>query len=219
MTGRRSLVPAAASLLLASAVVAACGGGGSAAPGVRTVTVTPAQARPVPTPAPTPTRPQTKLGGRCDTLLPLTAVQQAMGTLFSGRTEFVVGVREPNIGRLSYLNCRYGIPPKRAGGTAEPLVEIGVSLYRTSSDAAQRVRSTVFDYLGAGARREHHTVAGNPAVLLVGGIGEGYTVPLLVVTAGQRTVAVSLAERAGPKAERWRSMVALAELALDRTRG
>jgi len=62
-------------------------------------------------------------------------------------------------------------------------------------------------------------VAGQYAVLLSGGIGPGYDVPLLVLAAGQRTVAVSLATRAGTAGTRWAAMVALAELALTRTAG
>jgi len=49
--------------------------------------------------------------------------------------------------RLANLNCRYGIPPQHGGAPAEPLIEIGVSLYRTTAQAQARVRGTVYDYV------------------------------------------------------------------------
>ena len=129
----------------------------------------------------------------------------------------MVGVPEPNIGRLAYLNCRYGIPPQHGATPVEPLIEIGVSLYRTAMQAQARVRGTVYDYLYNNATEANRTVAGQHAVLLTGGVGPGYDVPLLVLAAGQRTVAVSVATRAGTAATRWKAMVALTVLALTRT--
>lgn len=157
------------------------------------------------------------LGGACDSLLPLWQIWQSSGLTFSGATRFVVGVPEPNIGRLAYLNCRYGIPAPHGAAPAEPLIEIGVSLYRTIAEAQARVRGTVFDYLANSAAESNRAVAGQRAVLLTGGIGPGYDVPLLVLAAGQRTIAVSVATRAGAWAARWPAMLALAELALTRT--
>jgi len=56
-----------------------------------------------------------------------------------------------------------------------------------------------------------------PAVISETCIGPGYDVPVLVLAAGQCTLAVSMATRAGTWAIRWRSMMALTELALSRT--
>ena len=80
--------------------------------------------------------------------------------------------------------------------------------------AQARVRGTVYDYLYNSATESTRTVAGQHAVLLGNGIGPGYDVPLLVLAAGQRTIAVSIA---GTSATRWRAMTALTALALART--
>jgi hypothetical protein len=170
-----------------------------------------------PTPPPVPW--QTGLGGTCDSLLPVPDIEHALGRMFSGRNGFIVGVPERSIGRIAYLNCRYGMPPNLLAGPAQPLSEIGVSLYRTAAQAQERVRGTVFDYLGNGAAQSRHAVAGSEAVLLTGATGPGYEAPLLVLAAGQRTIAVSLAIRAGTAAFLRRALVALAELALTRTAG
>jgi len=45
-----------------------------------------------------------------------------------------------------------------------------------------------------------------------GGVGPGYDVSLLVLAAGQRTIAIGVATRAGTSATRWRAMVAITEL-------
>ena len=156
------------------------------------VPVTPSVSRPTLSPP----RRQLSLGGSCDSLLPLAQIWQSSGLTFAGLTRFVVGVPEPNIGRLAYLNCRYGIPPQHGTATAEPLIEIGVSLYRAAAQAQARVRGTVFDYLANNATESNRAVAGQRAVLLSNGIGPGYDVPLLVLAAGQRTLAVSVANRA-----------------------
>jgi len=172
-----------------------------------------------PKPKPKPAARQTRLGGTCDSLLPLWDIEQALGRGFSGRTGFIVGLPERNIGRTAYLNCRYGIAPTLSAGTSQPLSEIGVSLYRTAAQAQERVRDTVFDYLGNGAAQSSHTVAGYRAVLLTGGTGPGYDAPLLVLAAGQRTIAVSLAPRVGTAAFLRRALLALVRLTLIRTAG
>ena len=164
-----------------------------------------------------PPRRQTSLGGTCDSLLPLSQIWQSTGLTFAGLTRFVVGVPEPNIGRLAYLNCRYGIPPQHGATPGEPLIEIGISLYRTAAQAQARVRGTIYDYLYNNATEADRTVAGRHAVLLSNGIGPGYDVPLLVLAAGQRTIAIGMATRAGTAATRWRAMVTLTELVLTHT--
>ena len=142
----------AAALMLASGCVSTAGHGSigpvqptsvaSASSTATGVTARPPTARPAVSP-----RRQTSLGGTCDSLLPLGQIWQSSGLTFAGLPRFVVGVPEPNIGRLAYLNCRYGIPPQHGGAPAEPLIEIGVSLYRTTAQAQARVRGTVYDYV------------------------------------------------------------------------
>jgi hypothetical protein len=149
-----------------------------------------------------------KLSGSCDSLLPQVDVEDTMGVRFAGKTAFVVGVPEKNIGRLGYLNCRYGIS---AGAGGAPDTEIGVSLYNT------RLSGTIDDYRSHGATQSPATVSGVDGTLLVGGSGAGYDVPLLVVASGQRTVAVSVVDTLLAPSRRGAVMAKVAALALQRT--
>jgi hypothetical protein len=164
------------------------------------------------------TTPMTTLVGTCDSVLPLPDVEDALGREISGKTAFVVGVPEKNIGRLAYLNCRYGLGSGTVGAGV-PQVEIGVSLYASAAQASQRLSDTVGAYRSNGATRTPVTVAGNVGALLTGGGAPNYSVPLLVVAAGQRTVAVSVAATLASAADRQRRMSAVAALALQRTAG
>ncbi|MDT4891282.1 MAG: hypothetical protein QOE97_317 [Pseudonocardiales bacterium] len=169
--------------------------------------------------ATSPARIVTRLPGTCDTLLPLSAVKDAVGRLPLGKTAFVVGRPEKGIGRLAYLNCRYSIPTVAAGTPVTPGIEFGISLYASASQARERLAGTIADYVGHGATRSSFTVSGHDAALLVGATGQGYDVPLLVVASNQRTVAVSVVNAIAPAASRRHVMSALAALALARTGG
>lgn len=204
------------------AAVCACSSASPASTDTTTITVKahpPLAGQPSATPTkpkPTPPPVQHRLPGTCDSLLPLLDVEAAMGRTVTGRTQFVVGVPEPKIKRLAYLNCRYGFP-RVATRPRQPLVEIGISLYATAAQAHRRLKGTVDDYQFNGATVASRRVGGRAATLLSGGEGPGYDVPLLVLQSGQRTIAVSLAVRAGPPTYRSGAMIALAELALLRT--
>ena len=161
----------------------------------------------------------TRFAGNCYSLLSLYDVQQAVGHQIAGKTAFVVGVPDKNVGRIAYLNCRYGIPAAAPGVSATPKIEIGVALYDTPAQAQQRLTGTIQDYVANGATSAQVSVAGQPGVILTGGSGTGYTVPLLVAASGQRTVAVSLYDSATPAAQRTRILSALATLALNSTGG
>jgi hypothetical protein len=161
----------------------------------------------------------TRLAGTCDTLLPLSAVESAIGRLPPGKTEYIVGVADKDIGRLAYLNCRYSIPAVSAGTPATPGIEIGISLYRSASQAQQRLAGTITDYVGHGANRSSLTISGHDASLLLDATSRGYDIPLLVVASGQRTVAVSMVSTIAPGVSRSRVMTTLAALALARTGG
>jgi len=199
--------------------VSACGSSGSknakttpsTPPGSATSTTASTSA--APSTSASPTKLVTKLHGTCDTLLPQPEVEDLMGIHFVGKNAYVVGVAEKNIGRLGYLNCRYGLG---TSGKGSPTVEVGISLYTTPAQAKKRLSGTVTDYLDHGATRSTTEVAGNDATLLVGK-GTGYDVPLLVVASDQRTVAVSVAENLLSAAKREPAMVKLVALALDRT--
>ena len=128
------------------------------------------------------------LGGECDDLLPLPVVDQALGRPVIGSTAFIRGIAEPNIGRLTYLNCRYGIGKAvkhKPAPTAQ--LEIGVSLYKSIAQARQRVQGTIDDYREHGAGQETIPVGSVNATLLL-----GYGAPTLVVADGPRTVALTI---------------------------
>ncbi len=156
-----------------------------------------------------------KLRGSCDTLLPQPEVEDLMGVHFVGKNAYVVGIPEKNIGRLGYLNCRYGLG---ASGKGTPAVEVGISLYKSPAQARTRLTGTIDDYRDHGATPSSTTVAGLDATMLVG-TARGYDVPLLVVASGQRTVAISVVPNLVPADEREPAMVKLAALALQRTAG
>ena len=216
----------AVGLLLA---VPACSTGSGSGQPAKTVVVTRTRTAPagaatnsVPatssaTPTPTPTR-LTHLPGTCDDLLPAAAVDNALGRSLGGQTAFVVGLPEKDIGRLGYLNCQYGLPPRSASaGTAVAKAEIGVSLYKDSQSAAARIPATVDDYVAHGASSSTARVDGQQATILTGGTGADYADPTIVVASGQRTVAVSMHEKAGARANK--DLAALANLALTQTGG
>ena len=128
------------------------------------------------------------LGGQCDDLLPVTVVDEALGRPVIGNTSFIRGVAEPNIGRLTYLNCRYGIP-KAVKGKPAPVaqLEIGISLYKSVAQAASRLQGTIDDYRSHGASPQAVTVGDVQATVLT-----GYGQPTLVAADGPRTVAITI---------------------------
>jgi hypothetical protein len=158
-----------------------------------------------------------KLPGRCDDLVPLSAVEDALGRAVPGQTAFVVGKPEKDIGRLGYLNCRYGLPAGAAQARATPVIEIGVSLYGTTAEATRRIPNTVDDYVNHGATQSDVSVEGATGTILTGGEGAGYTNPTVVAASGQRTVAVTIVEKSGGAPTK--DLTALAKLALQRTAG
>jgi hypothetical protein len=160
----------------------------------------------------------TKLSGTCDTLLPDYSISQAVrGSQLAGTDAFVIGTPDPRIGRLGYLNCRYGVTG--TGAAAKTKIEVGISLYSTAEKAAARVASTSADYQAHGASGQPTTVDGQKATVLSGGVGAGYDQPLLVVASGQRTVAVNVAPSVAIGPQATQDAVAIATLALKRTGG
>lgn len=209
---------------VAFVAVAACGSSGSkpnSSNPVTTVIVTKSPSRSASgsgaasSSASAPPAVMRKLPGDCDSLLPQIDVEDSLGMRLGGHTSFIVGVPEKNIGRLSYLNCRYGTAD--AAGHS-PKVEIGVSLYSTPGQAERRAEGTIEDYREHGARQSKVTVAGQDAILLIS-TQHDYNVPLLVVTSGQRTVAVSVPTNVLPESKRVSGMSKLAALVLSRTAG
>ena len=152
------------------------------------------------------------LGGRCEDLLPVGTVNIALRRTVIGRTAFVFGVAEPDIGRLTYLNCRYGLAAPVKGKPAPvPQVEIGVSLYSSPAQANRRVQATIEYYQAHGAVDRAVRVGSAQGTLLT-----GYGLPTLVVGAGPRTTAVTVTPKllgAGATTE----LASLAKAVLDAT--
>lgn len=171
----------------------------------------PTSATPKPTPSPTG---PASLGGRCDNLLPVTTIDDVLSRPVIGRTSFILGVAEPNIGRLSRINCQYGLStPVKGKPKTGPLIEIGISLYNSATQASRRVQGTIEDYRTNGATQYKAAVATFPATILL-----GYTAPTLVTAAGPRTIVVTVSSRlvAGSPTS---ALVSLAKAALDATAG
>jgi hypothetical protein len=215
-----------AASLVSLGLLAACSSGKA----TKIVTVTVPAPRPVTTPSaggvsgtvsssPSPTvSRQTKLNGTCDTLLPDYSVEQALGGKpLGGTTAFVVGKPEPDISRIAYLNCRYGITG--TGASAIPKIEIGMSLYTSSEKAAVRITATADDYTAHGATATDTPVRGKTGKLLTGGVGTGYDEPVLVVASGQRTVAVSVGKAFATGSAAAADATKIASLTLRRTGG
>lgn len=203
--GIRSLVPLAA-LTLTTAACTASSSGGATTPTAGTTPPTATAVSRSPSPSPT------GFTSTCDDALPLSAVSHAAGQPIIGTTAFVVGQPDPSIGRLAYLNCRYGLPTPVPGRPApkdpEPAIEIGVSLYDSATHAGARVDGTVADYQSSGSRA---------TPLRVGTVnGTALTAPgqpiTLVVASGARTVAVTMIGRVFLGNDK---VVAIAELALE----
>lgn len=164
------------------------------------------------TPSVTATKPAS-FNGTCDDLLPVSTLDDALGRPIIGQTAFIVGVPEPNIGRLAYLNCRYGITKVTVAKkvTTATKIEIGISLYGTSAHAASRVSGTVEDYRSHGAAPTVTAVGQYSGTTLI-----GYGDPTLVVAAGPRTVAVTMSAKLVATGQS-SALAALAKAALDAT--
>jgi len=136
------------------------------------------------------------LGGRCGDLLPLTVIDQALGRPIIGATSDILGVAEPNIGRLTYLNCKYGLAKAVKGKPAPTAqLEIGMSLYNSAAQASQRVQATIDYYTTHGAHPEDLPVGNDKATLLA-----GYGLPTVVVAEGPRTIAITISPKLIPTA-------------------
>jgi hypothetical protein len=209
--------------LAALGLLAACSSGGSGQGSTqppKTVYVTASSTPPSTSASASPSttatpRPVTKLTATCDSVMPLLDLQDALDVDIAGKTSFVVGLPDRGIGRLAYINCRYGLV---GGAAAVPKVEIGVSLYNSAAQAAKRLDGTIADYVDHGATRTPITVSGHDGSILVG-TSRGYDVPLLVVASGQRTIAISVISRLVPTSARSERLGKIGGLVVDRSGG
>ena len=222
VSGRRAAVlPAALTLLLG---LAACTGNsassgsttsstaGSTSSVTTSATVASSASTATTTAKPTTPNPtsSTTLGGDCAAVLPLLTVDRLVGKTVAGRTEFIVNLPDHTIGQVERINCLYGlvVPPGKTTYAA-PLVDAIVSLYDSSAHANARVAATKETWREHGAAPHAVTVAGHPAVVLL-----GYGSPLLVLGVGARTLALSVSATLVPSARRDAVMVSLAASAL-----
>jgi hypothetical protein len=155
----------------------------------------------------------TKLPGDCDSLLPISTIAPALGHSITGKTAFVVGTAEKDIGRLAYLNCRYGLN----GDGKAPMLEIGVSLYNTAAQASRRIPATTADYANHGASDATAAVGGQQAHILTGGVGQGYAAPTLVMAERQRTIAITLNDPKTKAADVQSVLTKIAAVVLEQT--
>ncbi len=194
------LTTTVAVLLAAGLTCAACSSGSSTASHAPTTasastpvsispttsaSVVPTSATPTASPSPTSS---TTLGGACDTVLPVTAVDAAVGTPVAGKAVFIINQPDSAAGQVERINCQYGVAPVKKGSkTTAAKVEVSVSLYASDAEAAARVSSTLEQWRQNGATPHAVSVGGHPATVLT-----GYQSPLLVVGSGPRTVAVTM---------------------------
>ncbi|HYT09476.1 MAG TPA: hypothetical protein VEL73_02320 [Mycobacteriales bacterium] len=126
----------------------------------------------------------------CESLLPFTDLDQALGRPLFGESSFIKGVAQPSIGRIGRVTCRYGLA---RGGRGVAPIEVGVSTYKDAESATRRIEQTVAAARGQGSTQGQATVSGVPATLL--GAREAVT---LVLAQGSRTVAVTLQRTLAP---------------------
>ncbi|MDR1999317.1 MAG: hypothetical protein LBQ06_05165 [Frankiaceae bacterium] len=150
------------------------------------------------------------IAGGCGGILPVSAIDQVIGTQLRGSTSFIVGEPDPSIDRISYLNCQYAIPDPVAGQpppTAQ--IEVGLSAYGSSASAQARVQGTIEAYREQGSTSTPVAVGQLSGTELLGG-GD----PTLVVASGNKTVAVTVAAALVTDASRDAILSGLAQRAL-----
>ena len=170
-------------VVLATAV--GCSGGGGpdpvAAPSGTSAPAGATSAAATPSASATP-----ELPDGCESLLPFTDLDQALGRPLFGQTRAIAGQAQPSIGRTGRLTCHYGLPET---GRGTPPVEVGVSTYVDAASAQDRVGATVAAIrTGGGASSQASvTVAGLPATVI--GNRSSFTA---VLAKGDRTVVVTV---------------------------
>jgi hypothetical protein len=121
--------------------------------------------------------PQPLLPHGCTQLLPLGAVQQAIGKPLGGQVTYLRAAPVPKSGRTGRVTCDYGVtmttPSAPAGASATPtpagrgLVEVSYITYVDAKTAAGRIQLTV-QHDSQNATLHPATVAGKKAYVLLG---------------------------------------------------
>jgi hypothetical protein len=198
------LLRLASPLVLVVLLGAGCSGGGEA-PETAPTSAPPASSASGSPSGSASASPAADLPTGCDSMLPFTDLDRALGRPLFGQTVFTKGVPQPSIGRTGRVTCGYGIPRT---GKGPPPVEVGVSTYTDIESATRRVQATISSLRSAGATQADATVSGLPATVL--GTGTSLT---LVLAQGSRTVAVTVQRTLHTDHDR--ALVAIAERVLD----
>lgn len=196
------LLRLAFALVLVGLLGTGCSGGGD--PPVAATSAPPASSASGSPSGSASATPAVDLPTGCDSLLPFTDLDRALGRPLFGQTVFTKGVAQPSIGRTGRVTCGYGLA---RNGKGAPPVEVGVSTYTDVESATRRVQATISSLRSAGATQADATVSGLPATVL--GTGTSFTV---VLAQGTRTIAVTL-QRA-LHTDHSRAVVAVAERVL-----
>lgn len=196
-------LPQAIPQVLVAIAVVACAAAGCTSGGESSAAATTAppasgssSASATPTPSATAALPT-----GCDSMLPFTDLDRALGRPLFGETSFTLGLAQPSIGRTGRITCRYGLAK---GGRGAAPVEVGVSTYVDTESATERVEATVAQERKQGATYTTETVSGLPATLI-----STRTAFTAVLAQGSRTIAVTVA-----RAWLGRSALAVAEKVL-----
>jgi hypothetical protein len=121
--------------------------------------------------------PEPVLPQGCTQLLPLGAVQQAIGKPLGGQVTYLRAAAVPESGRTGRVTCDYGVtvttPSAPAGATPTPtpagrgLIEVSYITYVDAKTAAGRIQLTV-QHDSQNATMHDATVAGKKAYVLLG---------------------------------------------------
>jgi hypothetical protein len=140
-----------------------------------------------------PTNAGPVLPAGCSQLLPLQAVQDALGVGVVGKVTYLKAAPVPQSGRTGRVTCGYGAPggtgsasPSGAAPSGAPLVQVSYITYTDAATAAGRVTLTV-QHDGQSATISKATVDGAPAWVLVGKVWDE-----LVMADGARTIVVEV---------------------------
>ncbi|GAA3048577.1 hypothetical protein [Actinokineospora globicatena] len=129
---------------------------------------------------------RTALPSSCGRMLSRQDLDDVVDTVITGRTEVVVGVGLPKIGRTGRIDCYFGIPQDQPPAAA--VLTVGMAAYTDEASAKQRVQETVDSERDKGIAAEEVKVGADTGYLLD---GDTRTV---VVAHGKLTVAVTVAK-------------------------
>ncbi|WP_018683632.1 hypothetical protein [Actinokineospora enzanensis] len=133
----------------------------------------------------TPPKPRAErtLPDSCGKVLTRADLDQTLESTLTGRTEVVVGVALPSIGRTGRIDCYYGIPEGQPNAAA-PLI-VGLAGYTDAAKAGERIQGTIDTERDKGTKPVEVAVGAGKGTLLD---GADHT---LIAAHGKITVAVT----------------------------